>query len=200
MSRGRVVMLALLLLVTFGGGCSMLRRKPLPAVVPSAGQEEHSFALALQSLKDGKDRKARTLLEQAVAGQPLPGVTDEALFRLALLRLQDDDGEDDAPTQALLSRLKKEYPRSIWAQQATPLITYLNRVGALRENQRALNARWEQSQSQLRESQRDARVQREELKSLRERNHSLLRDNKELRKLIDSLKSLDLEIEQKVRR
>jgi hypothetical protein len=41
---------------------------------------------------------------------------------------------------------------------------------------------------------------REEVKSLRERNHSLLRDNNELHKLLDSLKSLDLEMEQKTRR
>ena len=200
LSRGRVGTLALLLLVAFGGGCSMIRHKSLPAVTATAGQEERRFAEALLSLKAGKGLQARTLLEQVVAGQPLPGVTDEALFRLALLRLQDEGGEDDAPAQALLARLRKEYPRSAWTQQAAPLGEYLGRAGALRESWKALNAQWEQSQSQLRESQRDAKSRREELKTLREQKQSLLRDNKELRKLIDNLKSLDLEIEQKIRR
>lgn len=200
MNPERVVALALLLLVAFGGGCGMMRGKPLPTVYAPIGQQERRFAEALQRLKGGKDREAQTLFEEVIAGQPLPGVTDEALFRLALLHLQDEDGEDDAQARALLARLKKEYPRSIWTQQAAPLVAYLDRGGALRESQKALNAQWEHSQSQLHESRRELKGLREELKTLRERSHSLLHDNKELQNRLERLKDLDLELEQRIKR
>jgi len=202
-SPERVVASALVLLVAFGGGCSMVKGTALPPATASTAQQERRFAEALHSVKAGKDQEARALLEQVVAGQPLPGVTDEALFRLALLYLRDEDGEDgedDIPTRAALARLTKEYPLSIWTRQATPLAGYLDRVNALRESQKALTAQLEQSQSRLREVQRESKSHRDELRTLRERNNSLLRDNKELRKLLDSLKSLDLEMEQKIKR
>lgn len=189
MKAERVVALTLLLLVAFLGGCSILKGKPTPVTDATVEQERH-FAEALQYLKGGKEREAQASLEQVIASQPLPGVTDEALFRLALLHLQDESGKGDIHANALLALLKKEYPHSIWAQQSAPLIPYLDGVAALRESNSALNAQWELSQSQLRESQR-------EVKALRERNHLLLHDNKELQKRLDRLKNLDLEIEQK---
>ena len=166
-------MLALMLTI-FGGGCSWLRSKPLPEA-GMALEQERRFAGALQYLMQGKERESERLLERVVAGEAMPGVTDEALFRLALLHLRDEGGKGDAYAQAMLTRLKKEYPRSIWTRQAAPLTAYLAGVGALRDSQR-------------------------ELKTLRERNQSLIRDNKELRQSLDRLKDLDLELEQKIRR
>jgi hypothetical protein len=170
----RIIALVLALLLAITGGCSMLRSKPLPeagAVV----EQERRFAGALQYLMQGKEREAEQLLEQVVAGKALPGVTDEALFRLALLHLRDEGGKGDAHAQTVLARLKKEYPRSIWTRQAAPLTAYLAGVGALRDSQR-------------------------ELKILRERSQSLIRDNKELRQSLERLKNLDLELEQKIQR
>jgi hypothetical protein len=188
------ITLSLLLLAAFGGGCSMMRaEKPQPAVQAAPGHQERCFAGALLSLKAGNDREAQTLLEEVIAGKPLPGMTDEALFRLAVLHLGDEDGNGDTQTRALLARLQKEYPDSNWTQQATPLITYLDETDELRKARVVLNTRWAQSQSQLRES-------KHEVKTLQERNHSLVRDNKELQKSLDRLKDLDLELEQKNRR
>lgn len=182
MKAERVVALTLLLLVAFLGGCSMMRGKPLPAADATIEQERH-FAGALQYLKGGKEREAQTSLERVIASQPLPGVTDEALFRLALLHLRDEDGNGDVHAHALLMKLKKVYPHSIWTQQAAPLISYLDQASTLRENLSAQSALWELSLH--------------EIKVLRERNHLLLHEKKELVKRLDRLNDLDLEIERK---
>jgi uncharacterized protein YceK len=165
--------IALVLALMLIGGCGTVRSKPLPeAGAPM--EQERRYAGALQYLMQGKEREAVGLLEQVVAGKALPGVTDEALFRLALLRLRDEGGKGDVQAQTVLTRLKKEYPRSIWTRQAAPLTTYLAGVGALRDSQR-------------------------ELKNLRERSQSLIRDNKELRQSLERLKDLDIELEQKIK-
>ncbi|MDR3578777.1 MAG: tetratricopeptide repeat protein [Oryzomonas sp.] len=170
----RIIALVLALMLAITGGCGMLRSKPLPES-GAAVEQERRFAGALQYLLQGKERAAEGLLEQVVAGKALPGVTDEALFRLALLHLRDEGGKGDVHAQAVLTRLKKEYPRSIWTRQAAPLTAYLAGVGALRDSQR-------------------------ELKTLRERSQSLIRDNKELRQSLERLKNLDIELEQKIQR
>jgi hypothetical protein len=188
----------LLLLAALGGGCGMTRAvKPPPAVQAASGHEERCFAGALQSLRAGKERDAHILLEEVIAGKPLPGLTDEALFRLAVLHLGDEDATGDTRTHALLARLQKEYPDSTWTRQATPLITYLDEVDGLRNARMVLNTRWIQSLSQLRES-------KHEVKTLQERSLSLVRDNKELQKRLDQLQKrlnrledLDLELDRK---
>jgi hypothetical protein len=181
--------------------------EPPPAVQAGPGHQESCFVGALQNLKAGKEREAQTLLEEVITGKPLPGMTDEALFRLAVLHLGDEDGNGDTQAHALLARLQKEYPDSNWTQQATPLITYLDEVDGLRKAREVLNTRWVQSQSQLRESKHEVKTLLErnlslvrDNKEVQERNHSLVRDNKELQKRLDRLKDLDLEIEQKNRR
>jgi hypothetical protein len=172
----RIILLMLLLLPVLSGGCSALRGTSFPAAAGTSPvvEQESRFAGALQYLMQGKEREAQGLLEKVVAGQALPGVTDEALFRLALLQLRDEGGRGEVHAHALLVRLKKEYPRSIWTRQAAPLTVYLAGVGTLRESQH-------------------------ELKTLRERNQSLSRDNRELRQSLERLKNLDLELEQKIR-
>jgi TolA-binding protein len=198
LNRKLFIALSLLLLAALGEGCSTIRgNEPSPAVLAAPGHVECCFVGALQTLRAGKEREAQTLLEEVITGKPLLGMTDEALFRLAVLHLGDEDGNGDTQTHALLTRLQKEYPDSIWTQQAMPLITYLDEVDELRNAREVLNTRWVQSQTQLRES-------KHEVKTLQERNLSLIRGNKELQKRLDQLqkrldrlKDLDLELEQK---
>ncbi len=137
--------------------------------------EERNFAGALQYLRSGNEAAARDLFERTVDAPPLIGVTDEALFRLALLNLRDDGGKGESRARTLLSRLIREFPASIWARQASPLADHLQEVLTLRAGQR-------------------------ELKNLRNQNLSLSHDNKELRQSIERLKQLDMELEQKIRR
>src|SRR6185369_10983548 len=91
---------------------------------------------------------------------PVIGVTDEALFRLALLHLGDEGSKGAVRAQALLERLREEFPQSSWTHQAAPLATYLAGAKTLRDRQR-------------------------ELKTLRDLNLSLSRDNRELRQSLE---------------
>lgn len=137
--------------------------------------EEHNLAGALQRLLSGNESAAREHLERIVNAASVAGVTDEALFRLALLSLRDEGGRGEPHARILLSRLIREFPDSIWARQAAPLAVYLQETLLLRAGQH-------------------------ELKNLRNQNQSLSRDNKELRQSIERLKQLDMELEQKIRR
>jgi hypothetical protein len=174
-----IVVLALLPLLC---GCSLLGWKvsavsvatvdPLP---PSISDQERRFAGALEFLRAGNELAARNLLERVVEDPSRSGVTDEALFRLSLLYLREEGSKGISRTLELLERLENEFPRSLWTHQAAPLGVYLAGVKTLRYRQR-------------------------EVKTLKELNYSLSRDNREMRQSIERLKALDLELEQKIKR
>jgi len=175
--RGSVILLLVLLACMSGCGTMETRLVSIfgstsgPAL--KAREREHDFASALGYLRKGDDEQARTALERVVVAPPHAGVTDEALFRLAVLSLGNEGTKGATRAKALLDRLKSEFPDSIWTYQAGPLVTYLANGKHVRDR---------------------------EIRSLRELNLSLSRDNKELRQSIERLKSLDMELEQKIRR
>ena len=105
----RIIALMLALMLAITGGCGMLRSKPLPET-GAAVEQERRFAGALQFLMQGKEREAEGLLEQVVAGQALPGVTDEALFRLALLHLRDEGEKAMSMPKQCWQGLRKSIP------------------------------------------------------------------------------------------
>lgn len=152
------------------GGCASFGGKK----ARSAPSQETALAGAVELLKRGNEKEARTLLEQVVSGSSKGEAADEALFRLALLYLRDEGNKGNIKAQKLLDQLAREYPNSLWTRQSAPLSAHLTETRHLRENVR-------------------------ELKNLREQNYSLSRDNKELRQTLERLKSLDLELEQKIR-
>lgn len=163
-------------------GCGSIRNSVTRSVTitdrerpAAANGPERSFAGALQFLRSGNEQGARELLERVVEAPTIKGITDEACFRLALLYLRDEGSKGTARSQALLDRLESEFPRSIWTRQAAPLANYLDGIKTLRERQR-------------------------ELKTLRELNLSLSRDNRDLRQTIEKLKNLDIELDQKIKR
>ncbi|RII31759.1 MAG: hypothetical protein CXR30_02830 [Geobacter sp.] len=177
------VKIALLVMLGLSGGCGTLdgflnkttKRSP-QAAEPSSRkggipQQERYLAGALEHLRKGNEQGARDLLERICEAPSVGGVTDDALFRLSLLNLRDDS----AKSQALLERLRNEFPRSIWTYQAAPLASYLSGIKTLRDRQR-------------------------EMKTLRDLNLSLSRDNRDLRQTIERLKNLDIELEQKIKR
>jgi hypothetical protein len=154
---------------------SVSTEAPAPVEASVVREQERSFAGALEFLRAGREQDARDLLESVLKGPQRSGVTDEALFRLSLLYLRDEAGKGAVRTQDLLERLRTDFPASIWAQQAAPLIVYLAGVRNLRDRQR-------------------------EVKTLKDLNLSLSRDNREMRQSLERLKSLDLELEQKIKR
>ena len=140
---------------------------------------------ALQELEKGNERAAAATLEALLNEPPVADISDEALFRLALLRLGNGEGSQ-APQ--LLERLQKEYPDSIWARQSQPLLHHLKSVEELKVQNRNLKIL---NLSLSRENK--------ELLGLKSANQSLLKENKELRQSIERLKSLDIELEKKSR-
>jgi len=166
--------LLLLLLFSLSGGCGTFIGRNL-SMTRNVSTAERNFAGALESLRTGNESVARELLVRVVNEPGLAGVTDEALFRLALLSLRDEGGKGEKRAAELIDRLLGEFPGSIWSRQAAPLAEYVQETVALRARTR-------------------------ELKVLRNQNLSLSRDNKELRQSIERIKNLDLELEQKIRR
>lgn len=177
-----IIAIAVLALVPVLCSCSMLGWKVSLVSVSTEDSasasipvQERRFAGALESLRAGNEQAARDLFERVIEDPTRIGVTDEALFRLALLYLREEGSKGTVRALELLERLKNEYPRSIWTRQAAPLNVHLTGVRMLRDRQR-------------------------EVKTLKELNLSLSRDNREMRQSIERLKSLDIELEQKIKR
>ena len=127
---------------------------------------------AVEILAKGDSSGAAKELDVICTGSAIPGVTDEALFRLALLSLKPTaEKPASAHGHQLLKRLKKEYPASPWTVQAAPLLELIN----IAEEQRRQN------------------------RNLKSANQSLTREVNELNKNMEQLKHLDLELEQKTR-
>ncbi len=154
-----IVLLALVL-----NGCASLNQQG--GIVHSYGQEK-KLARAVKLLADGKTSAAAELLTAICAETGVPGVTDEALVRLSLLRLGSaQEKNSTAQAQRDLERVRKEYPSSSWAPLASSLAQFLA-------------------------SADDMRLQERKLK---ESNLSLTKENKELRQSIEQLKNLELEM------
>lgn len=173
MKSEHFVYIALTALLTMNAGCAGIEGGKPRFLMFS--EQERRLSGALDQLRAGKEQRAKELLEEVADGSPAAGVTDEALFRLALLSLKEDGGKGLLRAQAMLERLADEYPASLWTRQSAPLLSHLAEARILRNRQR-------------------------ELKSLREQNLSLSRDNRELRQSLEQLKQLDLELEQRIKR
>lgn len=102
----------------------------------SAPVSARCLAEGLLSLQSGNLRLAQELFECVVNEPAADKITDEALFRLALLQLGEDSAKAVPRTQALLDRLRKEYPDSRWAHQAAPLTAWLAGTRVSRDRDR----------------------------------------------------------------
>ena len=148
--------------------------------------QEKKLAAAVKLQKEGKLSAAVESLRALCAERGVPGVTDEALFRLSMLYLinsQDNDKEFIHLAQHNIERLRKEYTYSSWAGMATPVAELLSTAAELRRQ--ILNSK-NQNQTLSKENQ-----------SLSKENQSLSKETQELRQNIEKLKRLDLELEQK---
>lgn len=176
----KTLFFVVLSVLVLSGGCGIISGKVStpPGENPYGGSissSERSYVTALHYLRTGQESQSRDLLVRIVDESYQAGVADEAMFRLALLYLREEDGKGERRATELLDRLSKEFPESIWTRQAAPLSSYLKSSTVLRAKLR-------------------------ELKLLRNQNLSLSRDNKELRQSLDRIKNLDIELEQKIRR
>ncbi|QXE89855.1 hypothetical protein KP001_15680 [Geomonas subterranea] len=150
-----------------GGGCATTG--PGGGTFLDRYSGSRQLAQAETMLKEGDSPGAAHALEAVCNAPAVAGVTDEALFRLALLTLKSKPGS--AQAQQLLKRLKKEYPGSQWTALAAPVADLAN---------------------SLEEQRRQNRV-------LRGSNQALSREITELNQRLEQLKTLDQELEKKAR-
>lgn len=164
----RTVLLTILLLAVCG--CASLRSND--GGMAQRFTQSRNLASAKAQLEAGdRPGTARSLAAITEAGN-FPGITDEALFLLALLNLRPaPEYEGNHQALQLLKRLGKEYPASPWASQSRQLLELLTGVEEMRR----------------------------QVRSLRSQNQSLSNEVGELKRNIDQLKRLDQELEKKRR-
>jgi len=148
-------------------GCASL--KEMQSSLVNNYEANRKLSSALQSLDQGKSAVAISVLEGIVTEPGVRGVTDEALFRLSVLKLSYEDDDGTLPSVRYLERLRYEYSDSSWAQQAKPLLEYLKEVTAIKKQNR----------------------------NLKILNISLTKDNKDMHRSIEKLKNLDIQLERK---
>src|SRR5262249_9619927 len=96
-----------LLLLFCINGCASLKS--------NEGTQPATLSRATQLLEAGDKPGATAAFTAVTESSKVQGVTDEALFQLALLSLRPaTDREGNAQALQLLKRLKKEYPNSRW--------------------------------------------------------------------------------------
>ncbi|MCC6544807.1 MAG: hypothetical protein IT392_09955 [Nitrospirae bacterium] len=133
-------------------------------------KQESTLYSAADKIKKGDVNAAIVLLEETSSKDSVPGITDEALFRLGLLYLdQKPRAKGLTKARNVFERLNKEYPGSEWNILSTPLLKYLKEMTSAQRK----------------------------IEKLEETNTSILKENKKLKIDIERLKTFDLEIEQK---
>jgi hypothetical protein len=163
-------------------GCARL---PFNGLNPSRTDDfRNKLAIASTALEKGENKEAAKLLKEIISHSSIYDVTDEALFRLALIRLSgDEDVSDHEESRLLLTRLKKEFPRSQWTTLSLPLVDLLDEMDELEsEKLRLTNS-----------------AKNRELQNIKGLNQSLIRQNRDLQQTIERLKAMDLELERKAR-
>lgn len=123
MRRTAVVITAIFFLVL--NGCILPRSaRQLTSLPP-----HKKLAAAVSLIQKDDAVTAIKLLEEITSMPPVPGVTDEALFRLALLQLGSElDKAKVTKTKQSIKRLTDEYPESPWSGQAKQLDRFLIKV------------------------------------------------------------------------
>lgn len=161
--------LLILVLLLATSGCTTL--KELQTNTLNRLDASNKLSAARDEVAQGNAPAAITLLEGLVASPGVDGITDEALFRLSLLKLHTEEKDGSLPSLRYLERLRHEYRNSGWMQQSRPLLDFLSGIAEIKKQNRSLKAL----------------------------NSSLTKDNKELHQNIEKLKNLDLQLERKSR-
>lgn len=180
-----ILMLLTALLIS---GCVTLEQ-----IKKSRTEQEQYLTKGMQLLQDGNVNQARNQLERVVAAAPQANVTEEALFRLALLNINNEAAKGPSRTLELLERLKKEYPYSSWTHLSAPLLVYIPATRISYEKEREQNIILQRENRELRQSN-------ERLKNLDIEMDKKNKENRELNQSIERLKNLDMEMDKKIKR
>jgi outer membrane protein assembly factor BamD (BamD/ComL family) len=143
--------------------------------------QEWKLSRATSLMQEGNRAAAAQVLTHITTEPAVPGVTDEALFRLGLLHLRPDLGVDGmTESEKELKRLIKEFPKGAWAPMAEKLV--------------ALIASVQETQKRENRVKRSLSILTQENSRLKELNNALTKDNNEFRQSIQKLKTLELEL------
>jgi hypothetical protein len=143
--------------------------------------QEWKLARAVTLQEEGNRSAAAQILTHISTEPVVPGVTDEALFRLALLHLRPDLGPDGMKeSEKELRRLMVEFPTGSWTPPAAKLVELI----ASAQESLKREGRLKRSVGSL--TQENGR--------LKELKHTLTSDNNEFRQTIQKLKNLELEL------
>lgn len=134
---------------------------------PSSSEQRKKLEQAVELVRGGNTSAAGKILAKICREKAIPGITDEALFRLSIISLRS--GSEKEASLHYLERLQNEFPTSAWAKTAAPLADLLTQ--------------YEDTRNQIR--------------NLKSANQSLSKENKELLQNIERLKNLDLQLERR---
>jgi homoserine acetyltransferase len=166
------ICIAIIAIVTGLCGCATTRQSDLYA------REQHKkLILAKILLESNSSSAAKKTLFEITNGSPVPGVTDEALFRLALLELET--GQQKITTDKAeknLAKLLDKFSSSSWKNHTIALKGLMDAYDIT--------------------LQEKAELERT-VKNLKNANAAITKENTELRQDMEKLKKLDLELERK---
>jgi uncharacterized protein YceK/cell division protein FtsB len=163
-------------------GCATIRKED-----PNVREQKQRLILAKLLLETNNTEAAKRTLTNITTEPPVAGVTDEALFRLALLNLEagqqkiatDQSGKD-------LVTLLGKFSSGPWSAHATTL--------------KGLIDAYDITLQEKAELERTVKNLKSSNASLAKENVSLTKENLELRQDMEKLKKLDLELEMKKKR
>ncbi len=193
---------ALIITVVIGlSGCATLSEPGGPFY---GAEQKKMLSDAVLLLQQGKTARAAELLTAVCKAPPVPGVTDEALFRLGVLRLgSGDETKKITQSRSYLNRLVKEFPDSSWTPQASTLSGFLagtdNRLQQIQQESRLKEVIISLTKENRELKERNASLLKEQ-RILKDSNLSLLKENTELRQNVEKLKYIDLDLERRPRR
>lgn len=184
---------ALIVLAAGLSGCAMMT-KPGAPLYGFGQREKLDQAVLLQ--KQGKTDDAVKLLSGIVAEPGVKGVTDEALFRLGIMRIGAGfDAETIDKGKKYLDRLVKEYPESSWTVLASPLTVFLATSDKGLQQGKKLSEQNASLAKENRDLKENIGSLAKELKSVKESNGSLSKENADLRDRVEKLKYIDIDLE-----
>jgi hypothetical protein len=174
-------------------GCATLTKPGAPFY--GMGQKD-KLATASMLQKQGKTSESKNLLSEICAEPAVPGVTDEALFRLAILRLGSEfEADNIEKCKKELDRLAQDFPSSSWTQLALPLRNFLASSGKALKQGKKLSEQNKSLSKENRELKDNSLSMAKELRNVKEINASLSKENSGLRQRVEKLKSIDLDME-----
>lgn len=168
--------LVLILIIAMAlGGCATMNKADRYTY-----EQQKKLALAKILLQSNRPAAARKTLVEISTAPPVAGVTDEALFRLALLDLEADTQKTATDkTEKSLTDLLTKFRSSTWSNHAITLKSLLEAYDSTVQEKAELE---------------------KTIKTLKNTNTSLVKENTNLRQDLEKLKKLDLELEMKKKR